>query len=78
MGRVFSSIFGKQKAPKLPPPTAPVELPEPPPPEPPPALADVTGAGEAERKRLRRKRGRRETFITGELTPETGKKTVLG
>ncbi len=68
-------LFGKPPKVKQ---TAPVELPEPPEATPPPALADVTGAGEAERKRLRRKRGRKETFITGELVPETGKKATLG
>jgi len=38
-----------------------------------------TGAGDAEKRRLLRKRGRRETFLTGDLVPEdTGKKKLLG
>jgi hypothetical protein len=50
---------------------------KPPPPPPPPALPDV---GEEPEEIARRKlpRGRRETFLTGDLVPETSKKRVLG
>ena len=74
----MGSLFHRPRQPELPPPAPPLAIPEPPEPIPPPALADITGAGEAERKRLRRKRGRRETFLTGELVPETEKKRFLG
>ena len=43
----------------------------------PPAIEE-TGAGDAEKKRLRRRSSRKDTFLTGELTPDTGKKKVLG
>ena len=46
------------------------------PPKPPP----VPTVGEEVETQARRKRprGRRETFLTGDLVPETEKKTVLG
>jgi hypothetical protein len=44
----------------------------------PPATVDEQ-VGDVERKRLLRKRGRKATFLTGDLVPEfTGKKTLLG
>ena len=46
-------------------------------PRPPPALPDV-GAEPEEIARRKRPRGRRETFLTGDLVPETGKKRVFG
>ena len=48
-----------------------------PPVPPPPAIPDV-GAEPEEIARRKRPRGRRETFLTGDLIPETGKKRVLG
>lgn len=48
-----------------------------PPVPPPPAIPEVGGeAGDIARRK--RPRGRRETFLTGELVPETEKKRVLG
>lgn len=52
--------------------------PPPPPPVEPPPIADDTGVEEAERRKLSRRSSRKDTFLTGELTPETGKKRVLG
>ena len=48
-----------------------------PPVPPPPPIPDV-GEEPSEFARRRRPRGRRETFLTGDLVPETGKKKVLG
>lgn len=48
-----------------------------PPPPPPPAIPDV-GEQVEDIARRRRPRGRRETFLTGALVPETTKKRVLG
>ena len=49
-----------------------------PPVSPPPAIPDV-GKEPSEFARRRAPRGRRETFLTGDLVPsETGKKKVLG
>ena len=48
-----------------------------PPVPPPPAIPDV-GEESEEIARRKRPRGRRETFLTGDLVPETGKKKVLG
>lgn len=48
-----------------------------PPPPPPPAIPDV-GEEVEDIARRKRPRGRRETFLTGDLVPETGKKKVLG
>ena len=73
----MGGFLRRPKATKAPP----LSLPSPPPPPtplPPPATVDVTGAGEEERKALRRKKGRRQTFITGELVPEVEKKRLLG
>ena len=65
----MSGLFSKPKSVKIPPP--PVA-------EPPPIAAD-TGVEEAERRKVRRRRGRRETFLTGDLIPGlTEKKRVLG
>lgn len=51
---------------------------KPPPPPPPPAIPDV-GEEVEDIARRRRPRGRRETFLTGDLVPmATGKKRVLG
>ncbi len=49
--------------------------PPPPPTTPPPPEVDVEVEDIARRKRPR---GRRETFLTGDLIPETTGKTVLG
>lgn len=46
-------------------------------PEPPPAIPEV-GEEVEDIARRKRPRGRQETFLTGELVPMTGKKTVLG
>ncbi len=54
-----------------------VQAPALPPVEPIPTT-EGTGVEDAERRRLRRGSGRRETFITGDLTPETDKKRKLG
>ena len=74
----ISKLFKKPKTPSIPPPPPPPPPPSLPPLEPPPAVEDVTGAGEAERRKLRRKSGRKQTFITGDLIPQTTKKAVLG
>ena len=74
MGRL---LFPKTKTPDIQP-QQPLKIPAPPAPLPPPATADITGAGEAERRKLRRKRGRKETFLTGELVPVADKKQFLG
>ncbi|MCK5016954.1 MAG: hypothetical protein KAS32_07760 [Candidatus Peribacteraceae bacterium] len=50
---------------------------KPPPVLPPPAIPDV-GEEPGEIARRKRPRGRQETFLTGDLIPETGKKRVLG
>lgn len=50
---------------------------KPPKPLPPPALPDV-GAEPEEIARRKQPRGRRETFLTGDLIPETGKKRRFG
>ncbi len=64
----MGSIFGKPKEAKIAPP---------PPIEPPPIVAE-TGVEEAEKRRLKRRRGRKETFLTGDLIPETEKKRQFG
>lgn len=46
-------------------------------PPPPPATPDVSEEAEDVARR-RRPRGRRRTFLTGDLVAETGKKKVLG
>ena len=46
-------------------------------PVPPAAIPDV-GEEPEDIARRKRPRGRRETFLTGDLVPETGKKKVLG
>lgn len=48
-----------------------------PPVPPPPAIPEV-GEEVSEIAKRRRPRGRRETFLTGALIPETGKKQLLG
>lgn len=50
---------------------------KPPPVPPPPAIPEV-GVEVEEIARRKRPRGRRETFLTGALIPETGKKEFLG
>ena len=65
----MGGIFSKPKK---------VDAPPAPPIEPPLTIED-TGAGDAERKKIRRRKGRKDTFLTGDLVPsETGKKTKLG
>ena len=61
----MGGIFGKAIS---------IKAPKPPPP---PAIPDV-GEEPEEIARRKRPRGRRETFLTGDLIPETGKKRVLG
>ena len=65
MGGVLTSLFG---APKV------AKATKPPPPPPVPDVGEEPGII----ARRRRPRGRRETFLTGDLIPETGKKRVLG
>ncbi|KKN21097.1 hypothetical protein LCGC14_0928910 [marine sediment metagenome] len=48
------------------------------PPVPPPLAIPDVGEEVGEQARRRAPRGRRETFLTGDLIPETGKKKVLG
>lgn len=48
------------------------------PPVPPPPPIPTVGKEVGEEAKRRRPRGRRETFLTGDLIPETGKKKVLG
>lgn len=45
--------------------------------QPPAAIPDM-GEEPEEIARRKRPRGRRETFLTGDLIPETGKKRVFG
>ncbi len=49
-----------------------------PPPVPPPLPVPQVGEEVGTQARRRRPRGRRETFLTGDLIPETEKKKVLG
>ena len=63
----MSSLFSKPKPPPMP------EVP------PPPALPDESPEAEdAAAKRMRSRSGYQKTLITGALTPNTGKKTLLG
>ena len=63
----MGGLFSKPKPPAMP------EVP------PPPVLpTDADEAGEAEAKRLRRRSGFQKTLLTGALTPQTGKKNLLG
>lgn len=48
------------------------------PPVPPPLPIPQVGEEVGTQARRRRPRGRRETFLTGDLIPETEKKRVLG
>lgn len=48
------------------------------PPVPPPPPIPTVGAEVGEQARKKRPRGRRETFLTGDLIPEFTGKTVLG
>ena len=50
---------------------------KPPPVPPPPAIPEVGEEVETIARR-RRPRGRRETFLTGDLVPDTGKKKRFG
>ena len=61
----MGGLFGRPKTVKAPPVS------------PPPAIPDV-GEEPGVIARRKRPRGRRETFLTGDLVPETGKKKVLG
>ena len=61
----MGGLFGRPKTVKAPP------VP------PPPPIPDV-GAEPEVIARRKRPRGRRETFLTGDLVPETSKKKVLG
>ena len=63
----MGGLFSSPKSVDPPPPPAP-------PPEP-PAASEEAGAQAARRVT---KTSRRQTFLTGELTPETGRKTTLG
>ena len=49
-----------------------------PPPVPPPLPIPQVSEEVGTQARRRRPRGRRETFLTGDLIPETEKKRVLG
>lgn len=66
MGGIVDKIFGKKPS-----------AVKPPAPTPPPAIPEV-GEEVGDIARKRRPRGRQETFITGELVPETDKKRLLG
>lgn len=55
-----------------------VKPPPVPPPLPIPQVGQVVGEEVGTQARRRRPRGRRETFLTGDLIPETEKKKVLG
>ena len=48
------------------------------PPVPPPPPIPEVGEEVGEQARRKRPRGRRETFITGDLVPDTEKKKLLG
>lgn len=61
----MGSIFSKPKTVKPPTPSPPLAVPE-------------VGGEVADRARRKQPRGRRATFLTGELVPDTGKKKVLG
>jgi len=63
----MGGIFSKPKTPEMPP------VP------PPPALPDEAPEAEEDAaKRMRRRSGFQSTLLTGSLTPETGKKSLLG
>lgn len=62
--------MGKPKAPKPPPP--------PPPIAPAPTVMETEKPAEEAVAKERRRSGYRKTILTGELTPSSGKKTVLG
>lgn len=63
-------------------PPDPIVFPEVKPATPPPTISEVQEAGDEARKRSLRGRGRRGTFLTGDVTPDltptTGKKRLLG
>ena len=61
----MGGLFSKPKALKPPAPAPPLAVPE-------------VGEEVGERARRRQPRGRRATFLTGELVPDTGKKKELG
>jgi len=64
----MSGLFSSPKTPSLPPVPKPAPLPE---------IDDDTGDFEA--KKVRERSGfRKAAFITGQLTPDTGKKAFLG
>ena len=62
---IMGGLFDKPKTVKTPPPSPPLAIPE-------------VGEEVKTQARRRRPRGRRETFLTGDLVPETEKKTFLG
>jgi hypothetical protein len=59
--------MGKPKAPTPPPPPAPA-----------PTVQDAQPAAEDTIRKQRKQSGYQKTILTGALTPNTGKKTVLG
>ncbi len=61
----MGSLFSTPKAVRAPTPTPPVSIPE-------------VGSEAGDIARRRRPRGRRETFLTGDLIPDTGGKQALG
>ena len=61
----MGSLFSSPKVVKPPKPAPPLAIPE---------VGEEVETG----ARKRQPRGRRATFLTGELTPDTGKKKVLG
>ena len=64
----MGGLFGAEPEPVKPPPV----------PEPPPVPTVSDEAGETAIKEQKRKSGVSKTFLTGQLTPKTTKKTVLG
>lgn len=61
----MGGLFSKPKTVKAPPVSPPLAVPQ-------------VGEEVETQARRKRPRGFRETFLTGDLVPETGKKTVLG
>ncbi len=65
----MGSIFGGGKTKAVKPPVAAIQA---------PAAVPEVGAEVKDIARRKRPRGFRETFLTGDLIPETGKKKVFG
>ena len=61
----MGSLFSRPRAVRAPDPTPPVSIPD-------------VGPEAGDIARRRRPRGRRETFLTGDLIPDTGGKQALG